>query len=43
MAGPSDGAKGFSFFIVNMELTEEGEGMYGGGHLEIKLLLSVFL
>ncbi|KAL5471496.1 hypothetical protein EMCRGX_G029619 [Ephydatia muelleri] len=25
VAGPSDGAKGFAFFIVNMELTEEGE------------------
>ena len=31
MAGPSDGAKGFAFFIVNMELTEEGEGKVGVG------------
>ena len=27
MAGASAGAKGFMFFICNMELTNEGQGM----------------
>lgn len=26
LAGPSEGANGFMFFIVNVDLTEDGEG-----------------
>lgn len=31
LAGPSMGAKGFMFFIVTVDLTENGEGKVGGG------------
>lgn len=27
-AGPAGGAKGFMFFCVNVDLTEDGEGIY---------------
>ena len=34
LAGPTAGAKGFMFFIVEVDLTEKGEGLLSLSHLQ---------